>query len=282
MIYFVIKLIILIKQFCIKIKEDHVTAFGSQATFFIILSFFPFVMFLLTLTRFLPISQSSITSLLTSIVPSELNSFVVTIVDDLYSKATGTVISLSVITAIWSASRGILAITYGLNKVYGIHESRNYFVLRFISAIYTLLFATILIVSLIILVFGKSIYKTAVNNNSFLYNVFDLIIDVRVVIGLLLFFLFFLAIYAIVPNRRTKLRSEAVGALFASLGWIAASYVFSIYIDKFGNFSYMYGSLAGIIIAMLWLYVCMNIVFIGAEINYFLAKIKANNWKIPV
>ena len=70
------------------------------------------------------------------------------------------------------------------------------------------------------------------------------------------------------PNRKSNIFYEFPGALLASVGWIVFSYGFSFYIDHMANFSVMYGSLTAIVLLLLWVYFCMYILFIAAELNY--------------
>ena len=89
---------------------------------------------------------------------------------------------------------------------------------------------------------------------------------------LFLLILFFLLTYMHVPNRKSKMRYEFPGAVFSTAVWLLYSWAFSFYIDNFAQYSVTYGSLATIVIFILWLYGTMNIVFIGAEINVVLRK----------
>ena len=79
--------------------------------------------------------------------------------------------------------------------------------------------------------------------------------------------LFSLVLYIVVPNRKSRIKYELPGAIFTALGWTIFSYVFSIYVDMSTGFAITYGSLATLVFIMLWLYACMNVLFIGAEIN---------------
>lgn len=263
----VIRLIIMGKTFTDKYRDDHVSAFAAQAAFFIILSFFPFTMFLLTLTQFLPFTQSDIMDVILTVVPAESKSIVVAIVTDLFSKTSTTLLSFSIITALWSASRGILSITRGLNAIYGKNETRNYFILRFLSMLYTLIFSIVLVLVLTLLVFGNSLYRYIAKIAPLLKNVADIVLDFRMLGVITILVCFFTIMYRFIPNRNGALRHELPGALFAAACWSLLSFAFSIYVDHFSNFSYMYGSLTGIVIIMLWLYVCMTVFFIGAELN---------------
>ena len=98
------------------------------------------------------------------------------------------------------------------------------------------------------------------------------IFSLRSFLGFTIFFLFFLLLYMFIPDRKPNVKEEIPGAMFTSVLWILFSYLFSIYIDYFTNFSSIYGSLTYIVLFMLWLYVCMNILFFGALINRFLAE----------
>ena len=75
----------------------------------------------------------------------------------------------------------------------------------------------------------------------------------------------------VLPNRKSHIFRELPGAIITAGGWLLFSYLFSYYIDNMGNYSYTYGSLAALAICMLWLYFCMYILFIGAEINMILS-----------
>ena len=111
-----------IRTFLTKYKEDHVSAFASQAAFFTILSFVPFILFLFTIIQYLPISKEVVTDIILSMVPKETDILVQSLITSLYSKINGTLLSVSIITALWSASRIILSITRGLNAIFEIKE----------------------------------------------------------------------------------------------------------------------------------------------------------------
>jgi len=262
----------IIRAFNRKIRDDFISAFSAQAAFFVIISFFPFIMLLLTLLQYLPLTESTLLSTLTSIFPSSVNSLIVNIVTEIYNKASGTLISIAAISALWSASRGILAIVKGLNSVYGIRETRNGFKLRIISSIYTLVFAIMMIITLVILVFGNRLYIWIESKFPILSGLALIIISIRTIAGLCILTLFFLLLYIVIPNRKTNLFKELPGALVSAAGWMGFSYLYSFYIDNMGNFSNMYGSLTAVVLFMLWFYFCMYIMFIGGEVNVILSS----------
>lgn len=268
----IINLINYTRYFMSRLNRHCVSAFSGQACLFIIISFFPFVMFLLTMFRYLPISEGMLLQICNETLPPAFSSLVVSIMKEIYSKSTSTLLSLTVLTALWSASRGFLTIIRGLNLVYDIRETRNYIRLRFIATIYTLIFALLILVTLVVLVFGNRLYLEITAFNPFLKSLLMPIVNMRTFLGFLILFLFFLLLYLFIPDRTSSIFQEIPGAIISSIGWIGFSYLFSIYIDHFGNYSYTYGSLTAIVLLMLWLYFCMYILFIGGEINGLLAE----------
>ena len=99
-----------------KYTEDEVTVYAAQASFFIVIAFFPFIMLLLTTLQFIPnVNKSDLLTLLVKIMPNMLDSLVVGIVDDLYIKSPATILSLSAVSTLWSSARGMLSIERGLN-----------------------------------------------------------------------------------------------------------------------------------------------------------------------
>lgn len=260
-----------IRGFTKKIEQDYVAVFSAQAAFFIVLSFFPFIMFLLTLIHYLPIQEHVMMKTFNDMLPKALNSYIVLIVSEVYDHTSTTIVSLTAITALWSASKGFLGLVRGLNSVYDINETRNYFRLRLISALYTLAFTILIILTLILLVFGNQLYLWIENHAPDFIDVAVLIISLRAIVTLLLLTFFFVLMFVVIPNRKTTVMSELPGAIIAAAGWLGFSYLYSFYIDNMGNFSSTYGSLTAIVLLMLWVYFCMYILFIGAEINAYLS-----------
>jgi membrane protein len=257
-----------------KIADDYIPVFSAQAAFFIIISFFPFLMFLLTLINFLPFTESQLLTLISDVLPVGIRSYVISIVTEIFNQPVGTIISITALTALWSSSRAFLAIVRGLNTIYDIDETRNYILLRITSTLYTFVFALIIIASLGLLVFGNRLYLLIATNFPLINDFALAVIGFRTIVSLAVFTIFFLILYTVIPNRKTRVLNELPGAILASAGWMLFSFLYSIYIDNVARFSSMYGSLTAIVLLMLWLYFCMYILFIGAEVNVLLLRFK--------
>lgn len=249
-----------------KIIGDHVGAYAAQSAFFMMLSLVPIIMLLMTLVRVTPVTQGDIMSVVNELFPKTIRSTIISIVDEVY-RQTGTTISITLIMAFWSAGRGVLAMASGLNTIKKVSETRNYFFLRFRAAIYTVFFLISIILTLVLLGFGNSISLLVNKHLPVMQYVIDFIIDIRMVVTVCVLIVVTLLIYRFLPTKSGKMRYQLPGAIFTSVGWAFASYLFSIYMDIFKGFSNLYGSLTTIVLIMLWLYFCMYVMLLGGEIN---------------
>lgn len=262
------KVIKLVRGFLRAMQEDHVGAYAAQTAYFIMLSFIPFIILLLTLIQYTTLTKADIYAAAQAIFPNSMDVFVIDIINEVYSK-TAVTVSLSAITAAWSAGKGFLALMRGMNSVYDVEEQRNYIILRLRSAIYIIVFVISIILSLVVLVFGNAIHEAAVVHLPFLAVITGMILRMKDVVAIAFLTLVFMLLYKFVLNRKARLYSQAPGALLSSICWYLFSIGFSLYVDYSPGFSNMYGSLTTIIMVMLWLYFCMYIILIGAEINSY-------------
>ena len=255
-----------------RISENHTGAYAAQSAFFIVLSMIPFIMLLLALVQYTPVTKADVIRAVTHVLPKTIYPMIVSIVNQVYNQSQA-MISLTGLVAIWSAGRGVLAMSAGLNSVYGSKETRNYILLRVISMFYTLTFSILILLLLVLVVFGNSLYRYIIKIAPIVSKIIDPILNFRYLGTGIILIVFFCITYTFIPNCKLRFRDQLPGALFSTLGWTGLSLAFSIYVDNFSNFSYMYGSLASIMILMIWLYACMSIYLLGAEINYFLVNI---------
>ncbi len=261
-----------IRRFLEKNSEDHISAYSAQAAFFLLLSVFPMLLIILNMARFLPFTRQDIITVLSSVVPSEFMQYISRAVVDLYAKSKVPFLSVSVVAAIWSSAKGMMAIAQGMDSVYDCFEYKGFFVWKLKSMLYTIVFILLLVITLCVFVFGNGIYKWLTFLLPQIPFWAELVIALRFVLGVAVLFVFFLLLYTFIPTRHNEWKQQWIGALFSSVAWIVLSYAFSVYIDHSSGFSYMYGSLTTIMLAMLWLYLCMYIVFIGGELNFQLSK----------
>lgn len=253
-----------------RISENHTGAYAAQSAFFIVLSMIPFIMLLLALVQYTPVTKADVIRAVTHVLPKTIYPMIVSIVNQVYNQSQA-MISLTGLVAIWSAGRGVLAMSAGLNSVYGSKETRNYIYLRLRAAFYTVLFIIAIVLSLVILGFGDRLSIFIVNHYPFMKGIIDLIINIRAVASIVVLTVFSMTIYHFLPNKKTRFIRQFPGAFLTAIGW-AAVYIFSAYVNIFTGFSTMYGSMTTIMLIMLWLYACMYIMLLGGEVNEMLAE----------
>ncbi len=264
------RIIELIRKFLAKMDSDRIRAHSAEAAFFIIMSVFPILMLLLTLIQFTPLTQDQVLYALDEITPFEIRDIIEPTVSSLFNKSSA-IVSWTAIAALWTAGKGMMGIADGLNSINQITERRNYLVTRLRAACYTVVLILALAVSLGILVFGYSIVDFLRENVRLLEQYPSTIMLLPLGIAMVFLVFLFMVLYAFVPNRRLKFRRQFPGAVFTAVSWALFSYAFTIYLDFAVNMSVIYGSLTTLVVAMLWLYVCMYLLFMGAELNQYIA-----------
>lgn len=257
-----------IRLFVKKCRNDNISAFAAQSAFFIILSIIPFLMLFISLVQYTPISESLVMETVQRTMPGYISPFLISVIHEIYNRSIG-LISVTAIVAIWAAAKGIQYLSGGLNAVYDIEETRNYFSLRLRAMLYTLVLVIAIVLSLMLLIFGNSIQSLLVQYLPIVGRLTKVVLSLRTLIMLAVFILFFAILFKMLPNRKATLKSQLPGSVLCALAWSIFSYGLSVYVDYFNGFS-MYGSLTTIVLVMLWLYFCMYILLICGEINNIL------------
>ena len=212
------KLYKILRDFSKQLTLDHVNAYAAQTSFFFIIAMFPLLMLLLTLIRYTPVTEQMLVESALSIMPNTIDPLIEQIIGEMYSQSNFAIISITAVTALWSASKAILAIIRGLNSVFGIDEKRNYIHLRIVASFYTILFLILIVLALGLMVFGNSLLRFFNNNIPLLYELAEFIVSLRGLYIPILFTIAFVYLYRIVPNRDYSFFDYMPGALFTSLG----------------------------------------------------------------
>lgn len=257
------------------VGSHHTGAYAAQAAYFFVLSMIPIILLLLTMVQFTPVTQENVMVAVVQIFPRSVEGLIISIVEQVYAQS-GSVIPITVIAALWSAGKGVLSVTSGLNCIYDNTETRNYFYLRIRATLYTVVFILAIVLSLVLSVFGNSLSVIVYQHAPFLSRITDFLIQIRTLLTLVVLTLFWDLVYKFLPNRknmaRTTWKKQLPGAIFTACSWQLVSFVFSIYLDIFTGFSTMYGSMTTLVLFMLWLYVCMYVILLGGELNAMLEE----------
>ncbi|MBR2937140.1 MAG: YihY/virulence factor BrkB family protein [Oscillospiraceae bacterium] len=256
------------------LARQKVTPHAAATGYFIVLSVFPLLVLVLAVLRYTGLQVETLTDLLEGFLPAALMSAARRLILSTYQNTSGTVVSLSALTGLWSASRGIYGLLTGLNAIYGVKENRGYFYTRAVSVVYTFLFLLMLVATLVLNVFGTTLLQMLPLQNVALLQFLWELTDWRFLLMLLLQTALFSTIFMALPNCRNTFRQSLPGAVLASLGWLIFSDLYSVYVQHFSGYANIYGSVYGIAFSMLWLYFCLSIVFYGGALNHYLKEKK--------
>ncbi|WP_445478457.1 YihY/virulence factor BrkB family protein [Lysinibacillus irui] len=256
-----------------RLKRVEISALAAQLAYFFLLSFFPLLIFLVTLLPYLNLKTTQVYSFLVNVLPDEVYKLIENTLNEILTNRNSSLLSIGVLGTIWSASKGINALIRALNKAYDT-EGRVGILDRGLSLVFTIALVFVIAIALLLPVFGQQI-------GHFLFSIigieeqFESIWHrLRWSIPPLLIFIVLMGIYWIVPNTSPRLKIMGVwpGAMFATFAWLAVTYGFSFYINNFANYSATYGSIGGVIILMLWLYFTGIILIFGGILNATMQK----------
>ncbi len=261
------------KSFFQKIGRDKVYNYSASSAFFIILSIFPFLILILSIVQYTPLTEEFLLERFEFFLPPALFPLFQQIIEEIYSNTWATTLILvSAVAVLWSASKGIMAMIRGINVCFNIKDKRNWFRVRLQSCLYTFVFFIAFVLTMILLVFGKTIYEALIAQSGELEKFFSIILFIvrkRFVISLAILTLIFMLIYTFFPAKNNRFLQMFPGAVIAAGAWIGLSELLSLYVKFFPNFSYTYGSLTTFVLLMLYLYFGLYIIFVCAEINHF-------------
>ncbi len=267
----------LVKLF-IRTQTHHQSAFASQIAFFFFISLFPFITVFVTFAGGL-IPIDSLTEVMSGwkTVPKEVKVLIITFVQTAKSQHLS-ILSLSFLAILWSTSRAYYALSHALNAAQGLDRAPNYWLARFKGLGYTLALSFVLTFAFLIATITPLLSKPIV---SWFVGIVQLpnFYTALFLIGKWLFYMFVLALlilisYAFVPNKRQPLISLIPGVCVTVLGWWFETLLFNTFVLRFTRFSLIYGTLATVVIVLMWLYTLAGTLIFGAHVNALLLNDK--------
>jgi len=266
-----------IRNFWDILNKNELMALGGQVSYYLVLSFFPLLIFLLTLISYLNLSSEQFFEDWKYFVPEESYYLVESIIYEIFSQRSPTLLSLSMLGTIWASLNGINALMRGIVKAYGLKEKRSYIRLKLTAILFLVIITITILLSIPLFFLGENIsnqlfYLLGVTDNNFSYYWQK----IRLVLQFLLLIIVFIILNRMATGSIYNIKMLLPGSLFSSSGWFLISVAFSYYIDNFSRFSLTYGSLTGIIILLIWLYWSIEILLLGCALNAVLIKTKGS------
>lgn len=255
-----------------QIRQLRIPIHAANTSYFLILSVFPALVLILSLLRYTSLDVHNLLGFLEGLIPAALLPEAELLIVNTYESTSKTVVGISAVTALWSASRGIYGLLTGLNTIYRVPENRGYLQVRLISMAYTFLFLLVLLLTLVLHVFGTGLLKFLSESSLPLLRFLTGVVDLRFFLLVFLQTALFTAMFMALPNRKNSLGDSLPGAFLSSIGWLIFSHLFSLYVEHFPAYGNIYGSVYAVALSMLWLYFCISIVFYGGVLNCILME----------
>lgn len=255
-----------IKEILVRLKEHHVESFSSQIAFFMMLSIFPFLILLFMFLTELSLEAAEGMTDFYKVIPDQASGIIKDYLE--YSEQfSNKVFSPILVVAIWMSSNAVTALMKAVNIAYNLEETRNYVVRKGLAILYTLLIILVILTAIVIPNIGAFAmgyvrkYIEIPEMNLIIFNM------LRVVISATVLFLVLAFLYKTLPNMKLKYKAVMPGTIFAFFGLMLTSFLFSKFVQDYAQYSLVYGSLAAVIVLMIWLFLCGMILMLGSEIN---------------
>jgi membrane protein len=253
----------------LRLWSDDAFGLAGNVAFRVILAVFPFLIFTSSMTAFVG-SQSmaeDLVSFLIDIVPATLIEPIVSEVRQVMTVQRGGVLSTGILLTVWFALGGVDGVRVGLNRAYGVRETRSWYVL------YPVMVLMVVMASLVLVMVGY-LLVVAPRAGSWLHIFFPgfdpASVTIRLVrypaAAIILVFSLFLA-HVFLPARRTRFSSIYPGVLFTVVAWTLLTAAFSFYLANFATYATYCGGLAGIVAALYFLYLAALVLIFGGELN---------------
>jgi membrane protein len=266
-----------------RINEHNIFGYGAQMAYFFMLSVFPFMIFLFgILTRF-SMSYGGFFDGIAKIVPKEVIMVMGDYVSVVAPRANVNFLSVTALITIWSASRGIHELRQAMNRAYGVRQVKKYWRKRLLSIIYTIALMISIVFALTLPSMGKDFVLFMEDIFGFDLGFIKIFLAYRWPFIIGFFFAVISFFYYVSFDRHNRWREVIPGTLFAMAGWVALSAGFSRFVNNFGRYTIIYGSLGAMIVLMVWLYMSSIVLMLGGEINsiYHYFKVCESNEALP-
>lgn len=250
-----------------EIKKDRLSELAGNMTYYLLLALFPFLIFLLGIFSYTPLSIDDVSEGISSILPQQTVDLILGTVQEVLNNNNAALFSFAMIATIWSTTKGAKALITGVNRAYGVTETRPFLLTTGINLFVVISIPFFAMMSFFLIVMGKLLLEQLTVWFNLPMYVQSIISVLRYAVPTFMLIIFFTLFYKFVPNLRLSFRKILVGAIFTTVGWITTSLLFSMYINNFANYTRVYGSLGSIIVLLLWINMSSMIILIGAEIN---------------
>lgn len=260
-------------QFLKTISRPEMTILPGQLAFFFVLSVVPIVTLITYFASYLHVSIDFVSNFLTKAFSADLANLLKPMIR---GNTLGIKFFISLIIGFYIASNGADSIILTSNAIDG-YPNTSYLKRRLKALIMTIFIVTLFVFILLVPVFGNKIVemvKYVDLNPLFTMRIEQVIRFLKGPISWFVMFMFIKIIYTMAPDRRIPSSYTTYGAVFTTILWVIVTYIYSFYITHFARYDIFYGSLANLVILMLWVYFLAYIFVVGMCLNYHNEEIK--------
>lgn len=268
-----------------KVGDDEIIGRANGVAFSFTTAIFPAIIFLFTLTPYIQIffpevTNEQIIGFMEDILPANLYSAADSTIHDIISKERGGLLSFGFILTLILSTNGMSSLMAAFNACYKTVETRGFFKMKFIAAFLIFILSLSVLISVALLVVGQQLLQDN-KVREFLQDVMalDLLLVLRFVVLYVVFQIAISSIYYFAPAVHERWHFFSIGSIFSTLACIAAFFGFSFYINNFGTYNKLYGSIGVLIVLMLLLFILSLILLVGFEMNAAIDKVKFDKLK---
>lgn len=248
-------------------QRADVTSRAGELAYFSLLSLFPLILAAANIIPFLPISAGDILPYLKTALPPDIYNLLGPVLESYLSNTHGGILSIGLVTSLWSASKFFNILQDVMNEVYGVEEKENFILVRVVSLLVELAIVAVVGVVLFIFIFGQQIVQFVESLLHINLNFILQLLQLRWIILFILLILLFGLIYILLPDHHLSWKYAVPGAIFATVGWLVLSQGFSLYVSLAGGEAAGNATFGAFIVLMLWLYLSAIVVLLGGLLN---------------
>lgn len=254
-----------------ELKKDNVNTRANSVSFSLFLSLFPSIIFLFTLLPLFPVVQDytqMLSNQLEGVIPGNVHNYIFSIIFDITSIKRDGLLSLGAILALYFSSNGMLTLMMGFDKSYDeTFKPRTWWRSRLIAIALTLILLILMIVSIVITVVESKIIEWFRLDLGIPEGLLSLASFFNWIISIMLIYTGVSLIYTFGPSMYRRIRFVNIGSIFATIFTLLASLGFSYFINNFGRYNEIYGSIGALMAMMVWIQLNSLILLIGFELN---------------
>jgi membrane protein len=258
-----------IRDFIRKMNEDELFHMANGLTYRVLLAFFPFLVFLMSLLGFMNLDNSAALDGMYGMLPEDIYNLVTLFLAEVLPHRSTGLLSFSLLFTVYAVANGFRIVIFCINKSYNNTDRRGFVKKALISVLLMLIFAFALVVMLVLLIFGGNVWTLL---KPYLPDAWEsMYLLVSTVMSFSVLLVVTMLIYKLACACKQRLMDVLPGAGVTVLLWAATSGLFGFFVSNFTNYSRLYGSIAGVFILILWLDIISLILLLGNQLNAMLA-----------